>query len=125
MNINKWIALAVLIVVAGGVYFAFFGKNTGDGSQYEAFAKCVTESGAKMYGTFWCPHCKEQKRELGKSWQYIDYIECSTPDGKSQTGECRAAGINGYPTWEFKDGSREEGKLSLTFLSKKTGCPIN
>lgn len=32
------------------------------------FAKCLTEKGAKMYGTSWCGHCKNQKALFGDSF---------------------------------------------------------
>jgi hypothetical protein len=61
---------------------------------YDAFAKCLTEKGATMYGAEWCPHCKEQKAVFGNSFKYINYVEC--PDN---TQLCLDKGIQGYPTW--------------------------
>lgn len=87
----------------------------------DAFAKCLTENGAKMYGAFWCPHCTDQKEAFGSSWEHITYIECSKPD-KTQTEFCTQAGIASYPTWEFADGNREVGKLEFSVLAEKTGC---
>ncbi len=121
---NILLAAVLVLAVAEGAYlFSVTGKAVAS-DQLDSFAKCLTESGAKMYGAFWCPHCNEQKKDFGDSWKHIEYIECSTPDGKGQTGECRAAGIQGYPTWEFADGSRESGTLPLEFLSEKTSCPL-
>jgi hypothetical protein len=45
-------------------------------SRYDTFADCLTESGAKMYGTDWCPHCKNQKKLFGSSFDKVDYINC-------------------------------------------------
>jgi hypothetical protein len=89
-----------------------------------AFAKCLTDNGAKMFGAYWCPHCKEQKAEFGAAWDEINYIECSLPGGKGQTEVCEKAGIQGYPTWEFVDGSRQSGRLPLATLAAKSGCPL-
>ena len=32
--------------------------------------------------------------------------------------------VEGYPTWEFADGSRKSGEVPLAELSQKTGCPL-
>ena len=92
---------------------------------YDDFAKCLNDKGAKMYGTFWCSHCKDQKEMFGNSWKHVNYIECSTPDGKGQTEICAAEGIRGYPTWEFPDGERASGLISFQERSEKTGCTLN
>ncbi len=93
-------------------------------AKYDAFADCITAADATFYGTFWCPHCAEQKKAFGSSIQNILYVECSTPDGKGQTEICAQQGIESYPTWIFADGSRESGFLSLERLSQKTNCEL-
>ena len=90
--------------------------------QYDDFAECLTEAGAKMYGAYWCSHCNTQKEMFGKSWKFVNYIECA--EGNGQTQECKDAGITGYPTWEFGDESRQSGKLPLDILSERTGCSL-
>lgn len=89
------------------------------------FAKCLSDSGAKIYGAFWCSHCKDQKNMFGSSWKHVNYVECSTPDGKGQTEICIAEGIRSYPTWEFPDGERDSGVISFQELSEKTGCTLD
>ena len=91
---------------------------------YDPFASCLTEKGAVMYGAFWCPHCLEQKKMFGDSFQYVNYVECSLPDGKSQTELCIKKNITGYPTWEFDGGERAEQVLSFQVLAEKTGCKL-
>jgi hypothetical protein len=97
---------------------------TSSNSKYDEFAKCLTQKNIKVYGAFWCSNCEAQKQLFGSSWEKINYIECSTPDGKNQTDECFKAGIKAYPTWEFSNGKRIEGKLSLEILSKLSGCSL-
>lgn len=99
------------------------GCSSGPGA-YDTFASCLTESGVTMFGTFWCPHCKDQKELFGKSFQYVNYVECSLPDGNSQTEFCKKKDIRGYPTWEFENGTQIEGTASLEVLSQKTACPL-
>lgn len=93
-------------------------------SSLKDFATCITQSGAKFYGAFWCPHCKEQKEMFSHATSSLPYIECSTPDGNGQTQVCIDAGIKGYPTWEFKNGDRVSGVQTLATLAEKTSCPL-
>jgi len=85
---------------------------------YDDFAKCLTEKGAKMFGTEWCAHCKDQKKLFGDSFQYIDYIDCDKNEK-----ECDTAGIKGYPTWII-DGEKYEGEQKLSRLASLTGCEL-
>jgi len=115
------------ILLLGVVAFLLF-KNNSKPGEYDSFAKCLSESGAKMYGTWWCPHCSNQKKEFGSSWKIFadagGYIECSTSD-KQQTEICKQAGITSYPTWRFSDGSELNGEVDFYRLSQKSGCSLN
>ena len=84
----------------------------------DSFTLCLTEKGAKMYGTQWCSHCQKQKELFKESFKNIDYTDC---DAKNL--QCKTAGVNGYPTWIFSNGSKLPGTQSLKRLSDKTGCP--
>lgn len=110
------IGAAVLVLI---IYFVFFSAS----SQYDAFAQCLTDRGATFYGAWWCPHCKEQKDLFGSSTRYLNYVECSAPDGNTQYPVCSNLGIQGYPTWIFSDGSRGD-QMTLEELSQRTGCPL-
>lgn len=77
-----------------------------------------------MYGAYWCPHCQEQKKMFGGSWDKVDYIECSLPNRAGETAICNQAGITSYPTWQFADGTRKTGTLSLEDLSFFSGCAL-
>ncbi len=92
--------------------------------RYDDFAACLKEKNAIFYGAFWCPHCRTQKSLFGKSAKRLPYVECSTADGRQQTAICKEKKIEGYPTWEFADGSRESGELPLRRLAEKTGCVL-
>ncbi len=85
------------------------------------FAKCLTEKNVKMYGAYWCPHCKNQKELFGPSFKYINYIECDL--GGKQNPKCTKAGITSYPTWTYND-KKKSGELTLDELSEWTGCKI-
>jgi len=127
---NKKILIAITAILIAGflviLSLALISKqeNGSVSSQYDSFAKCLKEKGAVFYGAFWCPHCQNQKKIFGKSAKFLPYVECSTPDGRGQISLCQQKKIDGYPTWEFADGSRELGEVSLAKLSEKTGCPL-
>lgn len=92
--------------------------------QVDTFAQCLTEQGAVMYGTFWCPHCANTKKLFGPSFQYIDYVECD-PRGENEQSElCIEKGIDKYDTWEFTDGSRLISEPTFAQLGEKTGCAV-
>lgn len=94
--------------------------------QYSLFAQCLADSGAKMYGAFWCNHCEEQLDMFGydqKNPGPVPYVECSNED-RSPTTACIEAGITSYPTWIFDDGTRVEGRQPFSELSKLSGCNI-
>lgn len=111
-----------LVLIVAGLYVMLTPKQAP--GQYDSFAQCLTSKGVKMYGAWWCPHCKTQKEWFGSSFSYVNYIECSTADGNAQLQVCKDAGIEGYPTWEFADGSRKGGEIELNQLSLDTGCPL-
>lgn len=110
--------IAIGGLIAWGVYES---KKPG---KYDVLAQCITDSGAKFYGAFWCPHCANQKKMFGTSQKLLPYIECSTPDGKGKLPVCVDAGIEGFPTWVFPDATRLSGEVDLATLSEKTMCPL-
>ena len=117
-NILIWSAISIL-VIAGVVWLIMSPTKPG---KLDAFASCIKESGATYYGAFWCPNCKNQEALFGRSARLLPRVECSTPDGSGQLKVCQDADIKGYPTWDFANGTRESGTLSLERLSEATGC---
>lgn len=115
-----WLLIGALVVAGfgGSIYMKYKPNNL------VGFTQCLADSGAKFYGAFWCPHCQAQKKMFGSSEKYLPYIECSTADGQQQLQICKDAGITGYPTWEFADGSRLSGEVALSVLAEKTSCVL-
>jgi hypothetical protein len=35
------------------------------------------------------------------------------------------AGVHGYPTWVFPDGSQASGRQSIETLAARSGCPLD
>lgn len=125
MKKTLWIyIIVVVVVIAGLVWLAKRPKAPG---ALDAFASCITDSGTKFYGAFWCPHCAAQKKEFGSSVDLLPYIECSNPDGNSQNATCNAAGIKSYPTWVFPTATgtaTTTGEQPLASLAQATGCTL-
>lgn len=115
-----WIIIALLIV--GGFGASMYMKTLP--GKYDELAQCLKDKGAVFYGAFWCPHCQEQKRFFGNSAELLPYVECSNPDGKTQTQICIDKQIQSYPTWEFPDGSRLMGEQQPADLASKVGCAM-
>lgn len=116
LKLAAYFILAVL--VAGSL-----GCVSGDNNSKEALAKCLASKGAKMYGAYWCPHCQNQKSEFGDSFKYIDYTECDPSGPNPNPGACRAAGIQGYPTWII-GGTQYPGEMTLEKLGEVSGCSV-
>lgn len=115
---------AAVLLVIGLLVFAV-NSSTGEraSSIYDEFAQCLTEAGVTEYGAWWCPHCQNQKELFGSSFEYVNYVECSTA-ARTMNATCQEAGIQGYPTWEFGDGSRVGGEQTLEYLAEKSGCEL-
>lgn len=126
-----WVAIGIAVIwVVGGMVLRG-GPNGQNNSgiapgALDAFAQCLSNTGAKMYGASWCPHCQNQKKLFGDSFSKIDYVECADPaDPNKQAQACTDANITGYPTWIFADGQRIEGEAPFEKLSEKSGCAYN
>lgn len=112
------------LVLAFGVLLAGCTKSIPNG-KYDAFAQCLTEKGVKMYGAYWCSHCKEQKEMFGDSMSKATYIECAVQGSSAVSQVCKVAGVESYPTWVFSDNSRLVGTQSLEVLAAKSGCSLD
>jgi hypothetical protein len=113
----KWGGVLALLVLAYLV--AWYYNN----HKYDKFAKCLAAKHAKMYGLYWCPHCLDQKHMFGASFRYVPYVECALSQTQ-EAPECKAAGVDHFPAWQFAGEPAKPGVLSLEALSDKTGCSL-
>lgn len=98
--------------------------TTTSGESELQLAKHLTDIGAKMYVSWTCPHCHEQKQLLGKqAYAEIKHIECNPSGVNAQPALCEAAKVTGVPTWEIKDKmySGAQPLRKLADLSGYTG----
>jgi hypothetical protein len=105
-----------LLIIAMLTASLFLIGCSGEATNYDDLAQCLTDKGAVMYGTEWCSHCQNQKKAFGDSFQYIDFVDCDQSRDK-----CLDAGIQGYPTWKI-EGVNYPGEQSLDRLAGLAGC---
>lgn len=111
--------IVVAVVVLAG---AFFWQERGPALSpiaLEALAKCLSDQGALMYGTYWCPVCQSQKEMFGDAAQFLPYVECT-----ERPQECVDAGVRGFPTWIFRDGTELIGLQEAEDLARASGCAL-
>jgi len=113
---SLWFYVA-LVVIIGIFYFAIPGGES-EPSELDGFASCLTEKGVTMYGTEWCSHCKNQKKEFGSSFEEINFVDCD-----ANREECLMAGVEGYPTWKI-NGQNYPGKQPFELLGSLSGCEL-
>jgi len=121
MKMRYWIAVAIAVIAIIGIatsYTGYFVNPDNNTVNYDDLAKCLTQKGAIMYGTKYCPHCANQKKMFGDSFKYITYIECT-----DNAQVCVNAGINAVPAWNI-NGKIYVGVQSLQKLSELTGCKL-
>ncbi len=108
--------LAVAMLVPFGAAFIFaMPSGTASGSE-AALARHLRESGAIMYGAYWCPHCQEQKTLFGDAARDVPYVECDPNGVNARPDLCEKAGVKAFPTWVI-GGQRREGVQSLSALA--------
>ena len=72
------------------------------GTAEMALAEHLSAIDAKVYTAFTCPHCHQQKELFGKkAVTELNDIECNPRGENAQPELCRAAGLQGVPSWEI------------------------
>lgn len=117
---STWRHFAGLAVVT----FGLASVTAADAATMQSFGRCLKSRGATFYGASWCPHCHAQRETLGVAMDYVRYVECAVDGTRTSAPACRAAGVDGYPTWTFADGSRVSGEQSLAALAAQTNCEL-
>ncbi|HMY80444.1 MAG TPA: thioredoxin domain-containing protein [Candidatus Absconditabacterales bacterium] len=108
---------SLIIVVALLSSLVLVGCNKSPSGDVASLGKCLTDKGAIFYGTTRCSHCNNQKSMLGSGMTNVTFVDCD-----QNKDQCAQAGIQGYPTRIFKDGSKLEGAQPLETLASKAGC---
>ncbi len=83
-----------------------------------AFAKSLSDAGVRFFGAAWCSFCNEQKALFQDGAKHLPFIEVTNPDRTSnQIGIDE--NITQYPTWDFGNGDRVQGVMTLAALEAK------
>ena len=112
------------VIILYSAVVALSGNGTGNVDpdfNYEALSECILESEAIFYGTEWCQYCNQQKDMLGPTFQEHGdefFVDCDL-----NQNECRAAGVQSYPSW-YIDGRLIPGVQSLDRLASEMGCAL-
>lgn len=110
-----WGGVTALVTIAGCAQIpAITGSNTPPATT--ALAEHLTQTGAKMYGTYWCPYCERQEQMFGDAITKVQVIECDPQGDKAQPQLCTQAKVSSFPTWEI-NGQLYEGLRSLDDLA--------
>lgn len=108
------------MIIAGLlILIAFLIYSSISPGKYDEFAQCLTDKKVEMYGAYWCSACAEQKARFGKSFRYIDYVECT-----EEQELCNKKEITGYPTWIINNSQRVSGVQTLNTLARISGCKL-
>jgi len=115
----KFTNVSLLTGVASLVFLA--GCTSTDNAQNTPLAECLTSKWATMYGTNRCSHCQNQKELFGyEAFAKINFVDCD-----KEKNTCALAGVQGYPTWAFADGSKLEGTQTFESLASQAGCNLD
>jgi uncharacterized membrane protein len=112
---------------AGNPYFVI--DNTSGEAEIQ-LAKHLKQTGATMYGAYWCPHCCEQKQFFGKeAYKEFPYVECAEGGKDSQIETCKTVlgeaekqlgQKAGFPTWQI-NGKFFSGRQTPQQLAANSG----
>ncbi len=113
---SKRVFLIFFLIFIFIIFVSIFSQPSKENEKIKNLAICLSQKGVVMYGTYYCPYCQKQKNSFGKSFRYINYIECTKEKE-------RCFNITSVPTWEFKNGKRLVGFQKLEVLAKEADCP--
>lgn len=117
----RTLPLGTVVLLAAAAAGCTSGQPAAE-SYERQLADHLRETGATMYGAYWCPHCAEQKELFGQAADQLPYVECDPNGNSPQPQLCKDKEIPGYPTWEI-DGQLYPGTRALSELADLSGFP--
>ena len=117
------LGVAFLVVFGLQLHFSgvFHAAAGPEDPRLRALAEHLDETGARFYGTYWCPVCQEQKALFAASAERLPYVEC-TPNGRNggRALACVERDVSRYPTWII-DGRSHGGVVGVERLARLSG----
>ncbi len=118
-----WILAAIVLCA---IPLIAFNVAKGPVIDYTEDAKCITEKGVNMYGSFRCGVCAKTRSMFGDAFEHINEIECHPQGQNAQTELCFEKEIERTPTWilepEGVETNRAVGFMSVQELKEFAGC---
>ncbi len=106
------ILLSIILLIA-----AFY-INSQKPSQFDDFAKCLSEKNVVVYGNDACQYTTKQRNLFENAQKYLTYVKCV--DNKEL---CDSKGVKITPTWEI-NGTMYSGVQTFERLSALSGCEL-
>ncbi|MAF51379.1 MAG: hypothetical protein CMH64_04790 [Nanoarchaeota archaeon] len=124
-NLLLIITLTFLVFVSGCISQE---RKIEESTELNSFAKCLRDSGLKMYGSYTCAICKKQRSLFDSSFEIIGEVECHPRGENPETERCLKMDIQKTPTWILEKDEIEikrlEGYQTLENLAELSGCQI-
>lgn len=112
----RWILLSITaIAMTGCAKFQQMTQPPANAATV-SLAEHLTQTGAKMYGTYWCPYCNKQEELFKDAVSKVQIVECDPQGENAQPQLCTQANVTSYPTWEI-NGKLYRGMRSLEELA--------
>lgn len=99
-------------------------ESANDESDNIQIAKCLSGKSVKLYGSYTCSHCNNQKKMFGDGVTYLNYVECNAGGENADPKSCGAAKITAYPTWVNAKKEQLVGSRDPETVAKWAGCQI-
>jgi len=92
-------------------------------------AKHLQSQNAMFFGTFWCPHCRNQRTFFGEeAFKFINYVECDPRGYNYDKMLADKYKINevGFPSWLNlgHDDKIISGEMDLVTIAKLSSFPL-
>ena len=88
----------------------------------DEFARCVTDSGAYLYGANWDFRVEQQRLLFNRSVDIIKYVDCLGGTDDVILEVCFQEEIEHTPTWVMGDGELILGLQTLEYIAELTDC---
>ncbi len=105
--------LAIIVLIGLLIY-----SSGAKAKSLDAFAQCLSDKGAVIYGNEWCRYTQGQKNMFGSSFSRLKYVICD-----QQKKLCDEKQITITPTWEI-NGTMYREVQKIEALSQLSGCKL-
>lgn len=116
-SIKKYYLTGIILLSIILLAAAFYVKAQKP-SQFDDFAKCLTEKKVIIYGNDFCEYTTKQRNLFGNAQKYLTYVKCIDNEEI-----CDSKGVKITPTWDI-NGTTYSGVQTFERLSALSGCSL-